>query len=134
MLSWLSLLQAAHFFRNFPFCPLDPLPLHAPRAPLAPSRWLWQAIQRPAWSPDTHHLFLPRFKKSVRTLLLVAHRAAHGSRGSLSTDRQQGGQELAQPAILETNLLAALPQDVLHCIISLAAYPVSSWMSPPSSS
>lgn len=95
-------------------------------------------MQRPAWSPATHHLFPPRFKETARTLILVAHRGSHfsvnGSSGSMSTDRQQQGAERGgQPAsrLAVATLLAAVPEDLLIRILGLAAYPLSNWLSPP---
>ncbi|KAL4448278.1 hypothetical protein ABPG75_005497 [Micractinium tetrahymenae] len=97
---------------------LDPV-VDDPRLQLGgTNRWLWLAVQRPAWSPTAHHRFLPRFKRVVRTLLLVAER-----------QRRSGGS--GSPGALN---LADLPPEVLLRICGLAAYPLSCWMAGGGSS
>lgn len=54
---------------------------------------------------------MPRFKQAVRALLLAVHHTRQ-HRGS--------GSGLAQR-------LAALPPDLLLCIVGQAAYPLSAW-------
>lgn len=76
--------------------------------PACGSRFLWLALERPAWSPEQHRRFPPRFKRAVRTLLLASHRG-----------RQPGGAEQRH--------LAAVPNELLVRILGHMAYPLSAW-------
>ena len=73
------------------------------------------AIEHPAWFPAEHHRFLPSFRAAVRTLLLALHRTSHTASGGAGGRASLG------------SLMASLPPDLLHHIISLAAYPLSTW-------
>ncbi|KAL4436508.1 hypothetical protein ABPG75_003647 [Micractinium tetrahymenae] len=104
------------------------------------NRWLWLAIQHPAWSPAQHHRFPPSFKAAVRTLLLAAH---HLSRTTASIGGQQGGtrggrRSRQQPrgrrrtatvaaATGPAASMGSLPRELLLQVLGLAAHPLSSW-------
>ena len=90
-----------------------------------PRRLLALAIEHPDWSPATHRRFPRSFRAVAPTLLLVAHRG--GTCGTAAAEAEGAvGSEQQVPADGAAGL-AALPADLLHRIIGLAAYPLSAW-------
>lgn len=89
-----------------------------PLVPLSLCRWLYLALQHPAWTPQQHRRFMPAFRKAAATLLLAARRGARQASGS--SDGDGDGQSPAA-------MLGALPHELLLHIIGLAAYPLSAW-------
>ncbi|KAL4436553.1 hypothetical protein ABPG75_003692 [Micractinium tetrahymenae] len=84
------------------------------------NRWLWLAMQRPAWSPAEHARYAPAFRDATRCLLLTAHRL---SKERSSRAGSSGARSISCPA----DLLAALPPDLVLHVLQLAAYPPSAW-------
>lgn len=88
-----------------------------------PRRLLALAIEHPEWSPASHRRFPRSFRTAVPTLLLVAH--CGGTCGTAAAEAEGAvGSEQQVPADGAVGL-AALPADLLHRIIGLAAYPLS---------
>lgn len=75
------------------------------------------AARRPAWSPASHATFPPAFRAAARALLLAARRSAQPA--AAGSSEGNGGAAAAT--------LGALPEPLLHSILSHAAYPLSAW-------
>ncbi|PRW33771.1 hypothetical protein C2E21_7246 [Chlorella sorokiniana] len=86
-------------------------------------RYLELAISHPAWTPSTHKLFPPAFRRACRALLLAAHRSTAMHLGRAQAYCAAG----LQPPVH----LGSLPTDVLLLVLQHAAYPLSLFVALP---
>jgi hypothetical protein len=87
----------------------------------------------PAWSPDAHGFYPPRFKAAVRTLLLAAGAREQPSRAAAAAGPSSSRAAAAAAAAAggRKPALASLPEDVLGLILGAAATPLARWAAAP---
>ncbi|CAL8471115.1 g10657 [Coccomyxa elongata] len=93
------------------------------------------ALERPEWTPQTHHMFPPRFKEMVRLLLLFQHCARRTplETSGIAAEPDQATEGAEADHVLRGKQACAgmcrqLDWDCLREILALSAYPISSWL------
>lgn len=86
------------------------------------------ALERPAWSPSIHDQWPERFRRAVKSFLLLTSRKPPAATCDAHDGEDAKDGRSGEEGKMDACSCWWLPSDVVHSIVARMAYPVSDWV------